>query len=171
MAITYTAGASGQALMYGLSTDTKPTPAQSGWSFIEVDTGKTLKGNGSNWICTSDSQYTSSSGTTGLANQVWLSSGTTQMGGLGIVDLKRHVDGLLHPSKMGTGSGGATKFLREDNTWQTVSASAASYNPNLYITTADQTITANYSICFPSEYEIGSGFVTTLNAGSILQIT
>ena len=49
--------------------------------------------------------------------------------------------------------------------------SAAAYNPNLYITTADQTITANSSIVFASEYQIGSGFLTTLNSGSILQIT
>ena len=267
MAITYIAGAVDQLYMQGLSTDTKPAP-QSGYVFFETDTGKTVTVKNGAWSCATDLQYQTSSGVTGVSNQVYLSSGVTSFGGYGIVDLRRHVDGVLHPSKMGTGSGGSTKFLREDNTWQTVSAgaawgsitgtlsaqtdlqsaldgkqasdsdlttiagltattnnfmiavasawasatpttatsllnvftsvlqglvpasgggtanflradgtwtaptaAAAAYNPNIYITTADQSITANYSIVFASEYQIGNGFLTTLNSGSILQIT
>jgi hypothetical protein len=40
----------------------------------------------------------------------------------------------------------------------------------LYVTTADVNIPANYAIYFPSEYEVGSGFVTDLADGAILEI-
>lgn len=52
----------------------------------------------------------------------------------------------------------------------TVSGSAAETNPNLYVTTADYNLTANRSIVFVDEYEIGSGFVTDLAADAIMAI-
>jgi hypothetical protein len=42
--------------------------------------------------------------------------------------------------------------------------------PDLYVTTADVSIPANFAIYFPSEYEVGSGFVTDLADGAILEI-
>lgn len=51
-----------------------------------------------------------------------------------------------------------------------VVSSSSATNPNLYVTTADYNLTANYSIVFPDEYEIGSGFVTDMAADSILAV-
>jgi hypothetical protein len=39
--------------------------------------------------------------------------------------------GTVPPARLGTGSGGATKFLREDSTWQTVSAGGSSSGTGL----------------------------------------
>lgn len=63
--------------------------------------------------------------------------------------------------------GGTSNFLRADGTWTVPSIST---NPNLYITTTDYNLLASYSLCFPSEYEIGSGFVTDLADTAILEI-
>ena len=40
----------GFALITGLSTDTKPTPNQDEWLFIEVNTGKTCHSLNGEWI-------------------------------------------------------------------------------------------------------------------------
>jgi len=39
--------------------------------------------------------------------------------------------GTVEPARLGTGSGGSTKFLREDSTWQTVSAGGSSSGTGL----------------------------------------
>lgn len=61
-------------------------------------------------------------------------------------------------------------FLKDDGTWGTPTAVAADTNPNLYVTTADYNLLANYGVYYPSEYEIGSGFVTDLAVAGILEI-
>ena len=43
-------------------------------------------------------------------------------------------------------------------------------NSNLYVTIADVNVLANYSLCFPAEYEVGSGFITDLASAAILEI-
>ena len=55
--------------------------------------------------------------------------------------------------------------------WTLYAAAAAPTNPNLYVTTSDYNFTANYSICFAAEYEIGSGFVSDIPSTAILEIT
>jgi len=69
-----------------------------------------------------------------------------------------------------TGVTTGAKYLRDDFSWQAVSSSAANTNPNLDITTADYNLLADYGVYYPSEYEIGNGFVTDLASAGILEI-
>jgi hypothetical protein len=64
--------------------------------------------------------------------------------------------------------GGKLKELQSGDTLP--AGAAADTNTNLYVTTADVNIAANFAIYFPSEYEVGSGFVTDLADGAILEI-
>ena len=49
--------------------------------------------------------------------------------------------------------------------------SAATTNPNLYITVADYSLLSSYSVEYPDTYEIGSGFTTDLASDAIMDIT
>lgn len=57
MAISFHPKSVGEALITGLSTDTKPASPTAGWSFLETDTGKIYGVSGGEWVCHSDESY------------------------------------------------------------------------------------------------------------------
>lgn len=61
---------------------------------------------------------------------------------------------LLGSGELVTGTPSGAKYLRDDLSWQTVTATAPDIALNLLVPTLDQTITANYGAYVPEYYEI-----------------
>ena len=57
MAISFHPKAAGEALITGLSTDTKPASPVAGWIFLETDTGKIYNVSGGAWVKLTDDDY------------------------------------------------------------------------------------------------------------------
>jgi hypothetical protein len=92
-----------------------------------------LKGNGSVISFDNSTYLTSVSGT---ANRITVTGGNTidisatyvgqtSITTLGTIGTGTWQGNIINQAYLGTGGGGATKYLREDNTWQTVSAVAS----------------------------------------------
>lgn len=57
MTLKYLPSSVGSAIVYGLSSDTKPTSPASGFIFIEEDTGKIYQNSGGVWTESINSSY------------------------------------------------------------------------------------------------------------------
>jgi hypothetical protein len=77
--------------------------------------------------------------------------------------------GVLSTGWLGSGSASSAVYLRGDGTWAAVVASAPLGNSRL--TSADVTLSANYSVAVPGDYEIVSSYVLELSDNSIMELT
>ena len=69
-----------------------------------------------------------------------------------------------------TGTPDGTKYLRDDNTWQTISSALPDLIISKYAPALDQTITAGYSAYYSGYYEIADTKVLEIGEGSTLEI-
>jgi hypothetical protein len=77
---------------------------------------------------------------------------------------------LLGSGELITGTPSGSKYLRDDLSWQTVTATAPDIALTQLTPTLDQTITANYGAYVPEYYEIASGTFLECGDGGIFEI-
>lgn len=78
--------------------------------------------------------------------------------------------GQFAMARLASGAPDGTKFIRDDGTLQTVTASLPDLVTTKLSVTADQTVAAGYGAYIPDLYEIGATFALEVGAGSVLEI-